>query len=314
MRTAGSASTSRGRALGDEPAAVEHVGARRQALDERHVVLAQQDGHVALGLHLLEHGGHGHGLVAVEARRRLVEEQQARLADQGPGQLDHAGRARAAATGPGRRPRRQPDQLEHRVGPGAAPRRVGSRSPGQVPPAGRRVGAGPGRPPAGARARSARRTARCAGRCGPRPGGPGGAADMPARSWPSRRTLPPSGSITPARQLNSVVLPAPLGPISPTSSLGPDLERDVDQGGDAAEALGDPEWPRAWRSSRRPRSWSPGRRPGPARRSAAGRPRSARRASRSRGGRIRRKRSKKSTVFWMLAVVWASMMPSGCLA
>src|SRR6516164_9366922 len=51
---------------------------------------------------------------------------------------------------------------------------------------------------------------------------------MPASAWfaaevrvkliPSNRTRPPVGTMSPARQLNSVDLPAPFGPISPTIS------------------------------------------------------------------------------------------------
>src|ERR1700734_2147905 len=37
---------------------------------------------------------------------------------------------------------------------------------------------------------------------------------------PSKRTLPPSGRNWPHRQLNNVVLPAPLGPTSPKISPG----------------------------------------------------------------------------------------------
>src|SRR5579883_2444337 len=43
---------------------------------------------------------------------------------------------------------------------------------------------------------------------------------MRDRSWPSKRTWPESGFSTPSRQLNSVVLPAPLGPTRPTDSAG----------------------------------------------------------------------------------------------
>src|SRR3954452_2376973 len=38
------------------------------------------------------------------------------------------------------------------------------------------------------------------------------------RSRPSKRTLPPEGSVAPARQLKKVDLPAPFGPIRPTIS------------------------------------------------------------------------------------------------
>src|SRR3954467_14499844 len=38
------------------------------------------------------------------------------------------------------------------------------------------------------------------------------------RSTPSNTTLPPEGSVAPARQLKKVDLPAPFGPIRPTIS------------------------------------------------------------------------------------------------
>ena len=38
---------------------------------------------------------------------------------------------------------------------------------------------------------------------------------QPAMSRPSSKMRPPSGGTTPVMQLNSVVLPAPFGPISP---------------------------------------------------------------------------------------------------
>ena len=56
---------------------------------------------------------------------------------------------------------------------------------------------------------------------------------------PSSCTVPPSGGSTPSRQLKNVVLPAPLGPMSPTRSPSRDLQVDLGQGDDAREGLGD---------------------------------------------------------------------------
>src|SRR5512138_1110478 len=42
----------------------------------------------------------------------------------------------------------------------------------------------------------------------------------PAMSHPEKRTLPADGAWTPVITLKAVVLPAPLGPMSPTSSPG----------------------------------------------------------------------------------------------
>ena len=81
--------------------------------------------------HGLEHDGHLVGLALVEARRRLVEEQQARLADEGTAELDHPAPAQAQGLG---RPVGIVDQaelLEH----GVAPRPLvgaGARPPREV--------------------------------------------------------------------------------------------------------------------------------------------------------------------------------------
>ena len=40
-------------------------------------------------------------------------------------------------------------------------------------------------------------------------------ADLPVKFTPSSTILPSVGEYTPVRRLNTVVLPAPLGPISP---------------------------------------------------------------------------------------------------
>ena len=42
---------------------------------------------------------------------------------------------------------------------------------------------------------------------------------QPAMLWPAKRIPPESGRIMPEMQLNSVVLPAPLGPIRPVMRL-----------------------------------------------------------------------------------------------
>ena len=64
--------------------------------------------------------------------------------------------------------------------------------------------------------------------------------DRPARvaiSRPSKRMLPASGAISPASWLTSVVLPAPLGPMTACTSPGTTVEVDAIGGGEAAEPL-----------------------------------------------------------------------------
>ena len=58
-------------------------------------------------------------------------------------------------------------------------------------------------------------------------------------SSPANSTRPASGRNVPVAMPNSVVLPAPFGPMMPSAS--PSLEREVDAVGDdhRAEALGD---------------------------------------------------------------------------
>ena len=43
-------------------------------------------------------------------------------------------------------------------------------------------------------------------------------AESPSMRWPAKVIEPPSGSKTPAIMLNSVVLPAPFGPMTPQIS------------------------------------------------------------------------------------------------
>jgi hypothetical protein len=48
--------------------------------------------------------------------------------------------------------------------------------------------------------------------------------DMPVMSSPANSTAPAVGRIWPRIALNSVVLPLPLGPMTPTISPGPTLK------------------------------------------------------------------------------------------
>ena len=57
-------------------------------------------------------------------------------------------------------------------------------------------------------------------------------------SSPSSRMRPSSGVSKPASMRSSVVLPQPDGPSSAKNSLRRDIERDIVDGGEAAETLG----------------------------------------------------------------------------
>ncbi|CAM5688113.1 hypothetical protein SGLAM104S_03389 [Streptomyces glaucescens] len=161
----------------------------------------------------------GPGLLRVHAGGRLVEEEQARLARQRPGDLQLAlltvGQVAGEVVGLGG----ETGELQEFHGPFAR-LLLGLLEAGQ--PA-----AGPTRAlpwcgcavrPARSPERSCWRTAGCSGtygRC--RPGRPGAA--WAAGRCPCRRTCwPRVGTYRPVRQLKKVVFPAPLGPMRPTIS------------------------------------------------------------------------------------------------
>ncbi len=66
------------------------------------------------------------------------------------------------------------------------------------------------------------------------------AGDVTWRSSPSNQNVPASARKIPDTTLMRVDLPAPLSPTSATTSPGDDLEVDLGQGLDGAEALADP--------------------------------------------------------------------------
>ena len=146
-------------------------------------------------------------LARVERRARLVEQQHLGLRPAGRSRCSLAGGCRPRACPPGRRPGR----------PGRSARACG-----------RRCRAGPGR------ARAAR-TAR---------GSPPPSASVerrllraPSRSRRRPRRAPRPAPGCPARIESSVVLPAPLGPITATSSPRPARQRHAAQRLALAEAL-----------------------------------------------------------------------------
>ena len=137
------------------------------------------------------------------------------------GRPRRGGRCRGSATRPcGRRPPSSPSSVEHR-GRALAPRRASGRRGEHVLPA---------IAPRPLRARSA--TRRCSRgdmpanssmrwKVRPMPSRARRCVGTRVRSCPSKVIDPPSGVRMPSRQLKNVVLPAPFGPISPTSSRSP---------------------------------------------------------------------------------------------
>ena len=102
-----------------------------------------------------------------------------------------------------------------------------------------------------ARAAYARRSAHCprpsdcrtpgrAGTCAPGRAPASRSAGMPATSSPARRIEPSSGRSCPLTRLKSVDLPAPFGPMMLTSSPSRDSKLHAVDGGEAAEAPGQP--------------------------------------------------------------------------
>ena len=65
-------------------------------------------------------------------------------------------------------------------------------------------------------------------------------ARQPVMSSPSKTTRPASGGINPETQLNSVVFPAPLGPMRPVMVPARDVEIGAGQRLDAVEAAAKP--------------------------------------------------------------------------
>src|SRR5918997_495555 len=105
-----------GRGAGrDHAAEVEHVDPGADPHDQLHTVLDEQDGQAVPG-QPLEQVGEGVGLVLVEAGRRLVEQQDGRLAGERPPDLDEPGQAGREALHPLIGDRPQPDPVEQLLG------------------------------------------------------------------------------------------------------------------------------------------------------------------------------------------------------
>ena len=90
--------------------------------------------------------------------------------------------------------------------------------------------------PARSPVRSVRETARRSGTCGVRHAAEISCGVSPAISSPRNRMLPPSATTLPDTALNSVVLPAPFGPISAQTSPAADRTRRLLDGDQATEA------------------------------------------------------------------------------
>ena len=157
------------------------------------------------------------GLVAVEARRRFVEQHQLAARSSARVRSRRAGRRRGSATRPsGRRHRIEPSRSSISCTRACSPRVGRPRKSTSFQSAPRPL-----------RTRSV--TSRCSRGVMPvnssmrwkvraMPSRARRYVGYRVRSRPSKVTVPPSGFSMPSRQLKNVVLPAPFGPMSPTIS------------------------------------------------------------------------------------------------
>ena len=188
---------------------VHHDDLVGEALGLEQQVRAHEDGLAVLG-HLVDEAEHGAGRLGVEARGRLVEEQQVGLVEHGAGQREagaHAGGVAAdllvervgdPEAGRGARRCARPTSARRRR---ARPRTRGCRSP----TGGRRARAGPGR------RRSRRRTS---------------VPSSARRVEAEHADRAPCGRSAPVTSRTAVVLPAPFGPSSTVTSPGRDGQRE----------------------------------------------------------------------------------------
>ena len=239
-------------AVGDDGAVVEHAHVVADAHDEAHVVLHQQDGHAPMG-QVHEHVSELDGLLLVQARARLVDQEHRRSRGQGPAELDESGQARGEQVGGLVGDVGQPDVSQDDVGLGTRGRPGGAPTPGSRPPSGC------------SRAPSGSRRARAAGRCGRSRAGPGDAGSTPVMSWPPK-THPALGRrLQSGDDVEERRLAGSVGPDETVHGAGVHVEIDVLECLEPAEANGDlldGELRQRSEPRSRPRSW---RRPEPGR-------------------------------------------------
>ena len=189
-----------GRTLGDHLTVVDHRDPVREAIGLIEVLGRQQHGR-PLRHELLDHVPQREPAAGIEAGRGLVEEQDRRLGDERRGEVEPA--AHPAGVGLDGTARRV-DEVEALA---AAPRRAPARCVAACRTA--------GRPSSGSRARSGSRRRLRTGRRGR--SARAAWRRRGRRRRPATEADPPSGSSSVVRILTNVVLPAPLGPSSPST-------------------------------------------------------------------------------------------------
>ena len=208
--------------LAEHPAEVEHVDLAAHVHHQLDVVLDEHHGH-AVGRHLPHHRAERSRLLLVLPAGRLVEQQHLRRGGQRPGQLHDPSLAGREPVGALAAELGDAEPLEELVGDlgrdrAAAPASAASRTFSRTV-----------RSPNGSR--------RWNVRARPRRARLNGASLV--TSWPSMRTRPRCGGWSPQMTLNSVVLPAPFGPMRPVTTPGLGGEVDRVEGEPAAEADAD---------------------------------------------------------------------------
>ena len=225
--TFGFARTSAGRALGDDLAVVEDRDPVADAHDDPHVVLDEQDRQPELGPEPADEVGHLARLAAVHAGRRLVEQEQLRVASRARGRSRAGAGRRTAGCAPtspaGSSRSTSLSSAMHSSIDACSSRSMLGRAHDRVPPVALEVDvdADAGR----CRAPTSCRTAGCSGRSGRSRARSPRAASSDLTFLPLHRDdrLPVEGDLAAGRRrsspvimLKNVVLPAPLGPISET--------------------------------------------------------------------------------------------------
>ena len=181
--------------------------------DQRHVVIDQEDADVVVRADRADDRGEVRYLRLREAGGRLVEQQEARTC------RERARHAEPAFVAVAQRVRRGRSRAASGPGDRAACLRAASPHAST-----RRRRAPPPRRSPGPRASGMRG---CAETCARAHGGRADAATSPSHRRRRDAPSPESGRSKPLTRLTSVDLPAPFGPIRPTTSPRPDLERDA---------------------------------------------------------------------------------------
>ncbi len=214
--TAGSFCTVGRRSLGDLLAVVEHEHAVAHAHHEFHVVLDQEDRR-AVAPNVVEQILERRRFGGVHAGRRFVEREELRARWRARGRSQAAaGRRRRGASRALLRAltrRRRTRAVRARAARSPSPRRAYWRC--GISRRTRRHAYARGGRSSRSRARTGWRTAGCSGTCARCRARRRRSACRPVSGWPSNTNAPPSVDIDAGEHVEQLVLPAPLGPISP---------------------------------------------------------------------------------------------------